>query len=271
MTNHQLRVAAAQVAAEGGQVSSNLKTLEEAVCRAAEHRADIVVFPELFLSGYFAGAEFRSCAEASNGWSFLRVSSLAREFGIAICYGYPEIDGDRLYNSALLVDDKGVPLCNHRKTQLYGDYEKQWFTAGDNPISTVSYRNFHLALLICYEIEFPETARANALSGANVILVPTATSEENNPDQVAQLMVRSRAAENNIFVVYANHAQGDETPKFNGRSIIVGPRGHVAAKSEVSAQELVVADLFADKIHEGHRINPYLDDIRLDFFASKLP
>ncbi len=269
MTLDRLRVAAAQVLAKPGQVATNLSALENTVRLASAGDVEVIVFPELFISGYHAGSQFLSCAESRNGSVFRKVSEIAREHGIAICYGYPELDGEYIYNSAMFIDRDGLPLANHRKTQLYGEYEKRWFTAGDSLISAVPYQGFQFALLVCYEIEFPETARVNALAGANVILVPTATSSENNPDNVAQLMVRSRAAENNIFVVYANYAGDEATPEFNGNSIVVGPFGHVISRSDGESSQLLIADLCKGRIVESNRVNPYLDDIRLDLHSTK--
>ena len=265
-----LRVAAAQVAAKTADVNHNLNSLSQMAEDAAQKNADVIVFPELFLSGYNAGSRFSEVAEESDGTIFMQVAALAKRLKIAICYGYPERADAKMFNSAQLVSAEGRSIANHRKTQLYGAYEREWFTAGEDHLSSVSYHGFILSTLICYEIEFPEPARANALNGANVILVPTATTEANNPEQVAQLMVRARAAENNLYVVYVNHASGEDGIEFNGSSLVVGPLGTIHAAASGSSAQLLITDIEQSRITEVSEVNPYLSDVRKDLFLKPI-
>lgn len=269
MSGLTIRIAAAQMASITAETVANLSAAKTIVIEAGRAGVNLVVFPELFTSGYNAGAKFCELAEPLDGQSFQFMSTLAAQHNIALCYGYPERLGDQIFNSAQFIDDKGSRLINHRKTHLYGDYEKQWFASGDEHISSVSYRGFTLSTLICYEIEFPELARANAQSGANIILVPTATTEANNPEQVAQLLVRARAAENNVYVVYVNHAAGEEHMSFNGRSLIAGPFGKVYVSSDNSKAGLIYADIHASQIDQSAGTNPYLLDLRSDLFVLR--
>lgn len=264
MSGSTLRVAAAQCASVNGNPAANLETMARITRQAAAQGVEVLVFPELFLSGYFAAEAFRQLAEPRNGPLFDAVSTLAREHGIAVCYGYPERDGERIFNAAQLVDDQGHALLNHRKTHPFGDYERQWFTNGDTIQAPVLHRNFRLSLLICYEVEFPELPRANALRGSEVLLVPTAVMAETNPQEVAQLLARARAAENNMFVVYANHLSVEDVGNFNGNSLIAGPLGATLGMAGSNVEQLVMADLDKTRINEAQQILPYLTDLRRD-------
>ena len=258
----RLKVAAAQCAAVNGNTAENLQTMRRLSRQAAERGVEVLVFPELFVSGYFAGEAFSTLADPCDGPIYQEVSKLARELKMAICYGYPERDGRQIFNAAQLVDDQGQALINHRKTHPYGAYERQWFSNGDTIRSLALYRKFKLSVLICYEIEFPELARANALGGSNILLVPTAVIESTNPNEVAQLLARARAAENNLFVVYANHISLETVGKFNGNSLIAGPLGALLQTASDNREELIVADLDAQQMSDAEGILPYLSDLR---------
>lgn len=261
MKNLTLRVAAGQYSSETAAIKKNIDVIKTAAQSASKGGADVLVLPELFVSGYTAASQFYALAEVCQGSTFRQVSKIAADNSIAICYGYPERDGEEVFNSCQLVDDRGNPLINHRKTQLFGNYEKDWFSPGNQRVQTVRFKGFTLSTIICYEIEFPEPARACALSGANVILVPTAITDETSPEQVSELLVRARAAENAAYVVYVNHARGENTIEFTGNSLVAGPFGKVLAKLDGCAEGMIFADISTEAIAKSNAIVPYLADI----------
>jgi predicted amidohydrolase len=98
----------------------------------------------------------------------------------------------------------------------------------------------------------------------SIVLVPTATGTSNNPDQVAQTLVRARAAENHAFVVYANHAAGEGSLDLNGNSVVAGPFGKILGRSDSDDEELVYCTLELNVSEESRRVNPYQNDLRID-------
>lgn len=123
-----LRTALLQSSGQLGDVAANLAALEETAARAAAAGAGLLVAPELFLTGYAIGADIARLAEPADGPSARRVAAVAARHGLAVAYGYPERDGQRVYNSARLVGADGAFLANYRKTHLYGGFEEEWFT-----------------------------------------------------------------------------------------------------------------------------------------------
>ena len=216
--------------------------------------AEVLVFPELYLSGYNVGDALHRKAEALKGPFASRTQSLARELGIAIVYGYPERDGDSVYNSAIFIDDSGQILANHRKTVLPDGIEPNWFEAGDG-LTLFRFRGTTMALMICYECEFPETVRRAAAGGAEVVFVPTACGWE----QVPNLVVPSRAYENGVFMVYANYGGVENGHAFAGLSCIVDPYGKDLARAE-QPEEAISAKLDFGLVAEAHTRLPYLRD-----------
>jgi len=259
-----VRVAAAQIASETCNVEHNIDQLHKTAQQAAELGADIIVFPELSLTGYGGRERFNEVAETKDGQCFQRIKSIASQLGIAIAYGYPEKENDLIYNSIQVIDNQGLSLINHRKTHLFGRYEKRYFSEGDIKTPPVSFNGIKLSTLLCYEIEFPELARIQALKGAQLIIVPTAISEKSSPEEILQLLVRARATENNLYVMYVNHATGEAGMNFNGNSLIAGPLGQVCAKAQGCSEEVLIADIPL----KNEQIPDYLGDLRQEWLSS---
>lgn len=189
------------------------------------HNADLVVCPELFVTGYHIEADHRDLAEPAEGRYFQAVADLAKRHGCAIAYGYPEAAG-QTHNSAAIVGADGALLANHRKRLASsGSFEEASFANGDAQ-TLFEVAGFRVAVAICYEIEFPETARAAALAGAKLLIAPTALVDA--WPVVAECVVPARAFENGLWVAYANHGGRELTYDYLGGSRIVAPDGSVA-------------------------------------------
>ena len=234
-----------QGAAYPRDVQKNLVVMKEQVLKAKKAGAQIIVFPELFLTGYCLEAEdMKSVAQESNGKAYQELSALAKETGLAILYGYPESvptldDGVKIYNSAQLIDKDGKSLVNYRKVHLWIDeygYEKV-FTKADGFSDVVECCGLKIGVLICYDVEFPESVRTLALRGANVVFVPTASSE-NCMDKITKFIIPARAYENTVHMAYANNTG----TIFAGKSICCSPLGDVLA-SGGSDEELLFSSI----------------------------
>lgn len=123
-----LRTALLQSSGRPGVVTENLKTLEEAAARAAGAGARLLVTSELFLTGYAIGDAVPELAEPADGPGAEAVAEIAVRHGLAVLYGYPERDGERIFNAAQLIGPDGARLANYRKTHLFGCFEQEWFT-----------------------------------------------------------------------------------------------------------------------------------------------
>ena len=215
---------------------------------------DLLVFPELFMSGYNVGEDLHRLAEPVDGSFAKRVKSLARELGIAILYGYPERCGDAVFNSALLIDGDGQVLARHRKTVLPDGIEQDWFQTSEG-LTLFSFCGARIALMICYECEFPETVRSVTGMGADIVLVCTACGWE----QVPKLVIPSRAFENGVFMVYANLAGVENGHHFAGLSCIVDPYGCDLARAGKD-ETAISATLDLSMVKEARKRLPYLRD-----------
>ncbi len=254
-----MRAALFQGPASPGSVSDNLAVMAQAARQAAGQGAGLLVLPELFLTGYNIGADaLQAAGEAEDGPSARAAADIARESGLALLYGYPERAADgRLHNSARLAGPDGAPLANYRKTHLFGDMERAVFAAGDVPFVLAELGGLRVGLLVCYDVEFPEMVRGLALRGADLVAVPTALMRPY--DFVPQVMVRSRAFENQVFLIYANRCGQEDALTYVGESCIVAPDGAVLARAD-AGEALLVAELDGGVMRESRVLNTYLRD-----------
>jgi predicted amidohydrolase len=253
-----LRIAAWQCPSAPADVPGNLARLAEAAQRAAAGGADVLVTPEMFVTGYDIGIErTRALAEAPDGPVFEAVAELTRCTGVAIVYGFPErLPDGRIANAAQLVDD-GAAVGGHRKAHLFGGLDSERFAAATAPPAALAFRGHRVGLLICYDVEFPEAVRALAAQGAEAVLVPTANMAPY--ELVSTVLVRARALENGVTVAYANYCGTEGAQTYAGLSTVCGPDGAVLALAAAEGERLLFADA-------AGAAAPYLRDRRPDLY-----
>ena len=262
-----MRIAVFQGPFASDGVASNLERLARLAHEAAERGVGLLVCPEMYLTGYAIGpAAVRRLAERVDGPSAARAAGIAREAGVALLYGYPELCEDgRVYNSALLLDRDGRRLANHRKTHLYGALDRDAFAAGAGPPTVAMLDGVRLGILICYDVEFPENVRLLAIQGVELIAVPTANMVPYS--FVVDSLVPTRAYENHVFVAYANRCGREGNLEYVGRSCVVGPDGSDLARAS-AGEELIVADVDLARLRDAPPLNPYLADRRPELYAG---
>ncbi|MEB8433714.1 carbon-nitrogen hydrolase family protein [Cocleimonas sp. KMM 6892] len=252
-----LNVAIFQSDADESDVRHRVNKLEKALVNVPES-TDLLVCPELFTSGYNMGEQLKHRAESQLGETAKHVAELAKHFNTAIVYGYPEQEEERIYNSALCIDKHGETLINHRKLLLPPGFEADHFDSGKN----MSYFNigaFKCCVLICYDAEFPESIRAAALAGVHAVIIPTALSE--NWGVVSEKVMPTRAFENGIWVIYANHSGTENNLRYYGGSCIVQPDGIDAARAG-AGEETIFAKISINAVEAAQTRLPYLSQIQ---------
>ena len=259
-----MKIAAYQGEGVSGDIAKALDLLRVKAAEAARAGAGLAIFPEMFLTGYNIGDAVFKLAEPVDGPSSQKAAAIAREAGVALLYGYPERDGDTVYNSALLIGRDGAPLANYRKTHLYGSEEKRLFAPGKS-LMLAELDGLKIGILICYDVEFPEAVRALALAGAELIAVPTALIRPF--DVVARTIVPARAFENQVYVAYAGMCGSEAGLGYCGLSCIVGPDGQDLARAG-SGPDLLFADIDLSAIPKGRMSNPYLSDRRPRLYSA---
>ena len=157
------------------KIDSALFHMETLLRKAMESHPDtqLIIFPELAVTGYQCGKNFKDLAETAtiNSTSVKKMSALAKEFHVHIVYGMAEKEEDILYNSQFFIDDTGVLLGTYRKVHLF-DSEKNYFTPGDQ-FKVFNTKIGRIGLFICYDAFFPEAARSLAIQGVDLLVNST--------------------------------------------------------------------------------------------------
>jgi predicted amidohydrolase len=261
-----MRIAISQTQSQHGPVEASLAVMRQTAATALACGAELVIFPEMFLTGYNIGETVFKLAEPVAGPSYQKAAAIARRAGVALLYGYPERDGNTIYNSALLIDRNGQPLANYRKAHLYGSEEKKLFAAGDTLV-TADLGGLKIGILICYDVEFPEAVRALALAGAHLIAVPTALMEPFG--LIARTVVPARAYESQVYVACAGLCGKERNLTYCGLSSIVGPDGHELARAGRN-EELLVADIDPATLAAVRENNPILAERRPELYTKPI-
>jgi len=245
-----------QAAARAETPDARLSWLDMAAERAAHSGADILVCPELTVSGYSTDPSLPNLACPANGDYGERVGEIAFLHEIAIVFGYPEQAQDGLYNSVCFVSATGEIVANHRKNHPAPGPERALFQAGAHG-TVFEYGGWTIALLAGGDIDYPEAARRAALAGAEVLIIPAALAAD--AAFVAHHLVPTRAFENGLYLAFANWAGQHEGRSYLGESAIIGPEGAIEA-SAGPATTILLATLDKARIADARNSAPYLVD-----------
>lgn len=255
------RIAVAQTAPVVGDVVSNLAAAEAVVDRLAGS-VELVVFPELFTTGYRReGMDHARLAEPLDGPSVRRLGSVAGRSGVAIVGTILEADEGRVYDTAVVIGADGRLAGSYRKTHLYPE-ERAYFAAGER-LEIVDAGVARIGLAICFEHGFPEIFTELALGGAELIAIPSAVPA--GYEYLLELRTRARAQDNQVFVVAANLVGFDGVTDWCGESMIVGPRGDVLA-SAGREPGVISAELDARRVVAERGQEPVLANRRPDLY-----
>ncbi len=241
-----------------------VRLLTETAQKAQAAGADVLVTPEMFLGGYNVGpAQCDTLAEASPQL-IDSVRSIARTHSIALVVGLALPASNRPMNGVIVVDADGTEVHRYHKTHLYGEVDQSQFSAGDALSGVFDLNGWSIGVAICYDIEFPEVARALAVNGADILLVPTANMKPF--DSVATRLVPARAEENAIYVAYANYVgtEGDFT--YGGLSCICGPDGSDLARASGDTPDLLFANVSRSDLAHSRALQNHRNDRRTDIY-----
>lgn len=237
-----VKVAVAQMDPKLGQNATNLARILALFREAARQGARLVVFPECAVSGYgFADlAAGYAAAETIPGPATGALAAVCRETGAYAVVGLLERCGDaNVYNSAALVGPGGV-VGVYRKAHLPLLGVDRFTTPGDSGFRVWETAIGRVGMVICYDLRFPEATRVLALDGADIVALPT-----NWPDgsqNAPQLVTRTRALENRVFLLACNRCGEESGFWFFGHSQITDPGGDVLAEAG-DGEELCYAEI----------------------------
>jgi predicted amidohydrolase len=226
-----------------GDPAANRELTADAITHAAGRGAGVVVLPELVSSGYVFRSrdEAEASAETADGPTLAQWARLAARHEIVIVGGFCETAGGVLFNSAALVDPGGLRLV-YRKVHLW-DAESRWFTPGRLPPPVAATRFGRIAVMICYDLEFPEWVRLPALDGAQLLCAPVNWPAFPRPDgeRPAEIVrVQAGAAVNRMFIAACDRTGEERGVDWVAGSVIVDADGWPLAEATMTAGPITI-------------------------------
>ena len=255
-----MQVELAQLALIDSDVAHNTRKVIETIERVdTTVGTKLIVFPETTLSGFPTRDNIADVAQTLDGPALTAVRNAAREKGVAVAVGLAERDGSQFYNTTVLVDERGEIALRYRKTHLWAS-DVGVFTPGDR-FETCMWNGLTVGLLICYDIEFPESARAVAALDADLLIVTNGNMDPFGP--VHRRAIQARAMENQMFALMVNRCgSGDDNLTFPGLSSLVDPFGEIVL--ELGGDETVTkADIDLKRLEASREHYNYLHDARV--------
>ncbi len=285
MTARNITVAAIQTS-YGHDLAANIAKTEAFVREAARAGADVVLPSELFQGIYFCSRQdpkwFETAFPAAEHPCVTALAKLAGELEVVIPISFFEKDGPRYYNSVAIADADGAILGVYRKSHIPdgpGYQEKYYFRPGDTGFKTWKTRRGHIGVGICWDQWYPETARAMAVEGAEVLFYPTAIGSEPYDASLDthlqwQRAMQGHAVSNAVPIVAANRIGLEDNDgiqqKFYGHSFIADHRGELVARFG-AADEGVLLHTFDLNLIASYRADwGFFRDRRTDLYEKSL-
>lgn len=269
--------------------NENLAKTEWKIREAAAQGAQVICLQELFRSQYFCreeNAELFALAESIPGPSTEALGKLARELKVVIVASLFERRAAGLYhNTAAVLGADGEIAGLYRKMHIPDDplyFEKYYFTPGDLGFGSIATPYGRLGVLVCWDQWYPEGARIAALSGADLLVYPTAIGW--HPSEKAQYgasqldawrtVQRAHAISNGVYVAAVNRVGYEGPPghglEFWGSSFVADPFGQIIAQASCDREEILIAECDPRRMEEVRRNWPFLRDRRIDAYAPIL-
>ncbi len=273
-----IRVAIAQINPRLGDLQANLALYEEKIRQGIKERADLLVFPELSLTGYYLRDMVPSVALSDRSPEMKRLKQLSRD--LPFVAGLVEESGDhRFFNSAIYFEDGAVRHV-HRKVYLptYGMFDEQRYFARGDRIRAFDSKFGRLALLICEDLWHPSTIYLAALDGALAVICPSssplrgivdAQSQDDNA-RYWEMINRVNAETFGLFMIYGNRVGFEDGVGFWGGSEIVDPFGQCLAKAKYYEEAFLVGEVPLESVRRKRTIAPLLRDEDLDLTINEL-
>jgi predicted amidohydrolase len=249
----------------GGDVEENLAVMRELAAEAAAAGSGLIVFPEeSMVTIGEVDAPLRQVVEAHWTSFVQQLSFVAAEHGIAVVAGGYETSGEeRPYNTLVLIDATGRIVDTYRKLHLYDAFsyrESSRIKPGDAGVTVAQLGDLRVGLMTCYDLRFPEQARALADAGADLICVPAAWFKGEQKVDHWETLLKARAIENTVWVAAAGTSSGHTI----GHSAVIDPMGIPLVHLDDDERGVVTAEVTRRRVDDVREFLPVLRNRRFE-------
>ncbi|MGO9700872.1 MAG: nitrilase-related carbon-nitrogen hydrolase [Xanthobacteraceae bacterium] len=267
-----VRLALLQMNCSGAR-EQNMARAEQMIREAADKQAQILLLPEVFHELFFItdlNSRYFDMAEPIPGPITEAMQKLARELEVVIVAPiYERVGRSVYYNSAAIIDADGCLLGVYRKNHIPLNtifYEKLYFKPGNLGYPVFDTRYGKVGLLICHDRHYPEGARALALNGAEIVLIPSATPDKSLSRKVWEKELCAHAIFNEYFVAGLNRTGQEGNYFYYGHSVAFDPTGEMLAQAGTD-EEVLLVDCDLDLINQRRRAWQFYRDRRPDTYG----
>lgn len=264
-----MKIAAVQMDITIEDPLANVDAMIESLRVTAKAGTKLTIFPECAVTGYCFDSleEGMVYGESIPGPSTDRMAAACTELQCHAVFGMLEAEGERLFNSAVLVGPEGV-VGSYRKVHLPYLGIDRFTSYGERPFEVLEIDGLKIGMLICYDVGFPEAARTLALLGADLIVLPT--NWPPGAECMAQSSIATRAMENAVYFAAVNRIGTERGFRFIGHSSICGVSGEVLAIAAHTNAEILYAEIQPERAR-NKRIVRVPDRHLIDRFADRRP
>lgn len=259
----KITISLAQMDIHFGQPAANFARIESFVAQAANEQADIVVFPEMWNTGYDL-TRFDDIADSDGAETKKLCQSLAKKYHIMIHAGSVATKRhQQFFNTTYVFDENGQLLTTYDKVHLFGLMHEDDFLAAGNQKNRFEVKGTPATSVICYDIRFPEWLRTLSLSDSRIIFVPAEWPTSRIPQW--KRLLAARAIENQCFVVAVNRVGADPDNDFGGNSVVIDPLGNELLTLG-SEETLKTVTIDISETDEARGFMPVFADRRPDLY-----
>lgn len=261
----KITVSAIQFKPRAGDIGFNLKKIRDLAEKAVSEGAGLIVLPEICDIGYDLKL-IKELAEGFPNQSTETILELAAKHGVSIVAGLAERRKEGIFNTAVIYNGEGREIAKYDKTHLCAIppiNEPALFCQGSSLVIT-EVEEVKIGITICFDIRFPEIYRKLALSGAEMIVHPTAFPKSRIEQM--EICARARTIENQFFAVAANSCGTVGGIELGGRSMIAGPEGMILAKASDDKEEIITASIDLSLIEKTRKERPVLSRRRPELY-----
>ncbi|OLD79159.1 carbon-nitrogen hydrolase family protein [Candidatus Bathyarchaeota archaeon] len=257
----------AQTGPKLGNKERNLKQISEQASKARRKNVDLLIFPELHLTGYTMRDEVSHLAEPIPGPSTRKVETIAREHRVHVIFGMPEESEVKgvIHNTAVFVGPKGL-IGKYRKIHLptHSVFEERRYYRPGQDASVFKTDIGIIGLNICYDLYFPELTRLQALQGAELVVCISASPGLRR--RFFEGFCLSRAMENAVYLAYVNRVGIEEGLQFWGGSRVIAPNGSVLAQCKYDVEEFQICKVDLGEVSRARAFIPTIKDLEPGLF-----
>jgi predicted amidohydrolase len=266
----KIKIALAQISIRREDKEGNLAKIGKYAVRAREQEADLVVFPELSLTGYVIRDEVYELAEVIPGPATQKLEQIAKENDIHIICGMPELSEKTratIYNTSVFIGPKGL-IGKYRKMYLptHSVFEEKRYFRPGYQAAAFDTAIGKIGLCICYDIFFPEVTRLTRLHGAQLIVCISASPAVRR--SYFEILTAARALENTAYLAYVNLVGVEDGLQFWGGSRLINPTGELIVKAKYDEEDFVMSEVDFGDIKPAEAFIPTLRDLRPEIFEE---